>query len=1136
MSDYSFAPVSGTPFERPSTTTQALYSHISRWKDPAMALFKYNHGAVRQDFDRSVDPIFAPIASELYLVPTQEEFNVKKDLYLKDLADRKTFANATIGQLFVSAVGDPTSLIPIVKFAQTAKLSSAVINASITGFGVSSAEEALRYSQMPNYDPIEGAFNIGANTLLNGFGSGALYGGKKLISDSLNNAHRRLGDHQQSILEMESFVERQEILREMVAVKRPLGQESEDVLRNQSIVMTNQISGKANVIESISNGSLNLSPTAGATIQRDIDDLIIQRGRIIDELNMRRLDEGLYTVDDPWSLATSFYDKLDILPTPIKTIGRFRLSSDASQGAKEALNRFKKHSLMLAGDSSLLFAGQKLGLTLPPSVHIKNNLRKSEIIQLEDGLNKLWKEATDAPKVAPNLVRRISGSAPTLDEWIDNINIKRMRQEKTLTDKELEAVTLINNFTNRFRDEAEAAGVIGSSNFVQSRILQKRTQIGYAEEKLADANEKQFIDQINYWQSQVTKFKDDLSELQNSLEYINSAPIRPMGPDEPYFMRQWDKNAIDKDEKGTRRFRQKLTNWVRQNPYGVEYDNSSGLFKQKDLTGDLEAQDRYVDNVIRSIITDIDPSDTVTSRSTKFPSRAISIPNTEVLDFINTNAREVFRTYTIRTGSKIDFAQQFGNRTYDELADELVGDLVTNGVSLKDANELRKNLTILYKRVTASTLSDPTSYTNKFVQFLKEFTSLNYLGGAGVTAIGDVPKMIMEHGFKDIYRSALSTFDSAAWQRQISEVKPIYAEALELSLGTTQQRILEDTGSKIGSKAWTQIKDMGFILNALGPMTVGLKSLSGSLSVHKFIDISKKIANGTASTYDREYALRYGLSIKQLKEVASAPTETTKQGLNVANIGDWYSSGISTETITSFRAAVSQNVQNTILSSTPATRFTYADGSIYLRIDNARKLMPNIPEDPEFPGYARWESGVMTLPFQFYNFSMSAASNILQTAAQGQIKSRYAGFSAMLGMGYMLAKLKTPDWAWDDMDYDERFMAAVERSGISSIYGDVAINSIRIGVQLGLNDPDNDIVQLPFYGKEGYAEAATTVLGAGSSTILDAAKISGEIGSGEYAKALKEFWFLLPLTELFWLKEDSRSMIDYASKSIFDKN
>jgi hypothetical protein len=231
---------------------------------------------------------------------------------------------------------------------------------------------------------------------------------------------------------------------------------------------------------------------------------------------------------------------------------------------------------------------------------------------------------------------------------------------------------------------------------------------------------------------------------------------------------------------------------------------------------------------------------------------------------------------------------------------------------LKDANELRKNLTILYKRVTASTLSNPTSYTNKFVQFLKEFTSLNYLGGAGVTAIGDIPKMIMEHGFKDIYRSALSTFDSAAWQRQISEVKPIYAEALELSLGTTQQRILEDTGSKIGSKAWTQIKDMGFILNALGPMTVGLKSLSGSLSVHKFIDISKKIANGTASTYDREYALRYGLSIKQLKEVASAPTETTKQGLNVANIGDWYSSGISTETIISFRAAVSQNVQNTM--------------------------------------------------------------------------------------------------------------------------------------------------------------------------------------------------------------------------------
>ena len=119
----------------------------------------------------------------------------------------------------------------------------------------------------------------------------------------------------------------------------------------------------------------------------------------------------------------------------------------------------------------------------------------------------------------------------------------------------------------------------------------------------------------------------------------------------------------------------------------------------------------------------------------------------------------------------------------------------------------------------------------------------------------------------------------------------------------------------------------------------------------------------------------------------------------------------------------------------------------------------------------RWESGVMTLPFQLYNYSMSAASNILRTTAQGQTKNRYGGFALMLGIGHMMAKLRTPDWAWDDMDFDQKFAAAIERSGIASIYADVALNSIRVGTQLGINDPDNDMVRLPFYGRDGYVAA-----------------------------------------------------------------
>ena len=64
-----------------------------------------------------------------------------------------------------------------------------------------------------------------------------------------------------------------------------------------------------------------------------------------------------------------------------------------------------------------------------------------------------------------------------------------------------------------------------------------------------------------------------------------------------------------------------------------------------------------------------------------------------------------------RAGSKNDFSRVFGNKTFKQVADELVDDLIDSGMKVEKANELRKTLQFL-PRVTATTLSDPTSLTN----------------------------------------------------------------------------------------------------------------------------------------------------------------------------------------------------------------------------------------------------------------------------------------------------------------------------------------------------------------------------------------------------------------------------------------
>lgn len=1135
LQPYNLAPVVGQGAPRVASTTEVMYSTISRWKDPIVSLFAYNHGADWEQFDRSVEPMFKPIAGELMTVPTQAEFKEKQRLYLNDMADREAFSSSNWGAYILgTAAGEatnPLNWVPIARLKQGVSVGANAINFGLTSFGVTAAEEGLRAGTMPNWDATEAAFTIAASTALGSLFGAGVGAGSKLMADAFDSAHRRMGMHTQTILEMESFLKNEEILKAGAAVARSprFAVHADEGLRNWSIALTNQIAGKEDALRRHASGQININPQK---VRDDINLMVQERDSILDELNHRRLDQGLSQTEDPWGIASSFFDWVDIMPTPSKTISRFKLPPNATPEAKQALNNFKKSALLLSGDSALLYAGQKLGLTLPPSVNTKSALRQGDLISLETKLSKIWSEETNAPIIAPNTIRRTTGAGVTLDDWLNEVNIKRIKQDPNMTTNEIAAAQIMDEHFARIRDEAEMYDVIGSGSHVESKLFEARFALDEARAKLDNALNAKYPKQdiITYWDTRVKDLTDLVREREASLDYIKNSNIAPSGPSEPYFTRFYRTAKIAEDDRTTQVFRNEVRDWIRQNPYGFEYNNRSGMWEPRDLTGDLRAQDAYVEAIIRSILSEDEQLGmSSTLRSQRLPSRALRIPNSRIIDFIETDFREVTRRYTMRAGKKIEFAKAFGNKSYKEVADQLVDDLINNGVSLKEANELRKNLTILYQRVTSTTATNPNSLNNKSVQALKEFTSLNYLGGSGITTIGDIPKIIMDTSIKTMVKSLAGAFESKFVQQQIKKFRGVYAEGVELSLGVSQQQLIEDTGVQVASRGWQRVKDAGFILNGLGPMTVGMKHFTGVTAIHDFIEIANRIADGSASRFDLDFSVRHGLSIEMMKQIANAPVNVTERGLKTVDVEEWAAAGIPTDTITAWIGAVNNRVHNTIISSAPNTRFTYADGSIFIPISAARKIFPNAVEAPDFPGYFRYENAIMTMPFQFYNWSMGASTNILHSSAQGQIKSRYAGFAAMLGFGYLLASIRTPSWAWDDMDYDERFMAGFERSGIGSIYSDIALNSIRLGVQTGLNNPENDLVRLPFYGKDGFAEAATTILGAGSSTIKDFTDASTKMYQGDYAHALKEFYLMLPLTELFWLKEDSRAFIDYAT-------
>ena len=72
------------------------------------------------------------------------------------------------------------------------------------------------------------------------------------------------------------------------------------------------------------------------------------------------------------------------------------------------------------------------------------------------------------------------------------------------------------------------SGVLGSGQFIESRIQIKKLALDTARQKLAKHKEAKFQRAIDHFKVRVKQL-EELGELQNSLDFISKGPIRPSG-------------------------------------------------------------------------------------------------------------------------------------------------------------------------------------------------------------------------------------------------------------------------------------------------------------------------------------------------------------------------------------------------------------------------------------------------------------------------------------------------------------------------------------------------------------------------------------------------------------------------------
>lgn len=229
------------------------------------------------------------------------------------------------------------------------------------------------------------------------------------------------------------------------------------------------------------------------------------------------------------------------------------------------------------------------------------------------------------------------------------------------------------------------------------------------------------------------------------------------------------------------------------------------------------------------------------------------------------------------------------------------------------------------------------------------------------------------------------------------------------------------------------------------------------------------------------------------------------------------------ETVNTFRSALNSSILNTVMSATPADKPISVSGVFYIPMRIAKQF--GMTEDSKYRGYARIENGLLRLPFQFYNYSLANVNKTVAAFAHGQLKNQTVAAVTALTLGYMSVKLKTPDFAWQEMDYSDRFGRAFDASGMAAMYSGLFYTALHTSLALGGPNITGGIVQPKFPVSVDYGRGAVGLLGAGPSIGYDLTAGAYKFAFGDNrGEGAKEVFRNLPFARMWFWKDQMNAM------------
>jgi hypothetical protein len=1171
---------------------------------------------------------YKSFASHLYQAKSPEHMAALKSQIDDSISRRETLANSSMLAQFGAGIFDPINLValpfggPTVGIGRSALRVGAGVAALETGLEAARQTDALQTAQ-------EGAMNV-ASAAMFGAGFGAAFGAAnaKAYSNLKRGIDEEFAMHRR--LDLLSGVTAEEV--QVPRSERQYGSYTDEDLQIQ-------INHFEEVAEKTRREATSYDERNRPDFEARADELQAYADAYKKEMGIRELESLNVDMSDPYRIMNSAYTD-SFLYKAVSTPMKRALQSKYPTAVKE---KFVKSF----SDSGIALALNSVGMPTPQSVYQKSATSQGRWVRAHDELLQLWQQDTNAlptNKLDINVAdvsRRLTRSDNTYKNWLTTVSEKRIKNVTELTENEIKAVGVINKYFDDARVRLEDVGLIGTEKGVNNRIKMLEAKV----EELNAAKTVAEGKKTKKAQREALLLEERLQGLGRVLaeEKQTQLGLQDLNPnvdnEDVFFPRFWDKGAIRKRRADLFNI---LKAWYTANPEVIDFDSKTATFVKKQLAADEKLIEERVNLTIDRILGESDPTnvDRIAfghGRSKHFRHRQVDIPNKLVTDFIVTDPLAVMQTYASRIEPRYEYARMFGD-SVDGVMFDMELEMIRKGQSEKDIARMRRDYRHMYDRVGGALRRDPDSWDQKAAQFLRDAASFSYMGSAGLAALPDFGRIVMEHDMENVLKGMQALMDKNTVKLGANEIR--YAgEAIDILRGSAHLRLMDDLSNNIdGNELLNTARNAFYIANGLAPMTVIAKQLAGIVDAHTIIDYSIRYSKLTDQ--ERTWLAKYGIGQDDAAQIAKAPWQKTENGLYLANSDSWadnffipeidgkridvlevnedsspvgktrgdryipaffreeesriyfdreYIEGkmfdskawlnpkmegvepledifktpkqwsnfvmlheimhtrsriksgettpqyenrinqmamaeykqqqtINTDLATKFRTALNSGVLNTIMAATPADKPIINDGIVYIPSHIGR--MFGFAEDAKYKGYTRIENGFLGLPFQFYSYVLANVNKTVGALAQGQIKQRMLGVSVSMGLAYMALSIRTPDYAWEEMTWRDKFARSFDMSGVMALYSDLFYTSMHTSLALGGPNITGGLLSPKFPQQKSALDAITGVAGAGPSWAADMFRGTYNVASGEYGEGFKEIARNLPFARMWFLKDD----------------